>query len=191
VGWAARPIPPCGQSPGGDISRGATARTRSPSARRTAATPTAPRGPQRAEAPGRLPRHGPQDAANQQDRVISARVPRAEYLRDERAGGPRPLRPPARQASRSPGPPPRPSPHPPFPARPAPGNRPGSGRTQGHARSALPRTSSRAPRRLRRPGRGSSVDAAPVRGRPCKADGPAHRSHAPIPVRYASVDSAI
>jgi hypothetical protein len=34
------------------------------------------------------------------------------------------------------------------------------------------------------------VDAAPVRGRPCKADGPAHRSHAPIPVRYASVDPA-
>jgi hypothetical protein len=30
----------------------------------------------------------------------------------------------------------------------------------------------------------------PVRGRPCEADGPAHRSLAPIPVRYASVDPA-
>jgi hypothetical protein len=38
-----------GTSPGGDVSR-ATARTRSPSARRAAAIPTAPRGPQRAEA---------------------------------------------------------------------------------------------------------------------------------------------
>jgi hypothetical protein len=51
----------------------------------------------------------------------------------------------ARQASRSPGPPAQPSPHPSFPGRPAPGNRPGSGRTQGHARSAPPRTSSRTP----------------------------------------------
>ena len=37
---------------------GAAARTRSPSARHAAATPTAPRGPQRAEAPGRLPYPG-------------------------------------------------------------------------------------------------------------------------------------
>ena len=29
----------------------------------------------------------------------------------------------------------------------------------------------------------------PVRGRPCKADGSAHRSRAPIPVRYTSVDA--
>jgi hypothetical protein len=56
----------------------------------------------------------------------------------------RPARmPPARQASRSPGPPTQPSPHPPFPGPPRPGNRPGSGRTQGNARSAQPRTSSR------------------------------------------------
>jgi hypothetical protein len=40
------------------------------------------------------------------------------------------------------------------------------------------------------PVRGSSVVAPPVRGRPRKADGPAHRSLAPIPVRYASVDPA-
>ena len=53
-----------------------------------------------------------------------------------------------------------------LPGRPAPGNRPGSGRTQGHARSARPRTSSR--RNGLRAGlvRGSSVVAAPVRGRP-------------------------
>jgi hypothetical protein len=38
--------------------------------------------------------------------------------------------------------------------------------------------------------RGSSVVAAPVRGRPCKAGGPSHRSLAPIPVRYASVGTA-
>lgn len=37
-------------------------RTRSPSACRAAASPTAPRGPQRAGAPGRLPHHGSQDA---------------------------------------------------------------------------------------------------------------------------------
>jgi hypothetical protein len=30
----------------------------------------------------------PEDLADQQDRVISARVPRAEYLADERPGGP-------------------------------------------------------------------------------------------------------
>jgi hypothetical protein len=77
-----------------------------------------------------------------------------------------------------------------------PGNRPGSRRTQGHARSAQPRTSSRH-NGLRGPlvrdgplVRGPYVPAAPVRGRPCKADGPAHRSQAPIPVRYASVDTA-
>jgi hypothetical protein len=40
------------------------------------------------------------------------------------------------------------------------------------------------------PVRGSSVVAAPVRGRPRKADGPAHRSQVPIPVRYTSVDPA-
>jgi hypothetical protein len=34
------------------------------------------------------------------------------------------------------------------------------------------------------------VVAAPVRGRPFKANGPSHRSQAPIPVRHASVDTA-
>jgi hypothetical protein len=133
-----------GQSPGGDISRGAIARTRSPSARRAAASPTAPRGPQRAEARDRLPHHGPQAAAqaspawarsvtstrtvpspemtatvtvsrgapdrlcrilllkislltDQQHGCVCARVPGAEYLRDERAGGPRPLCPPGKR----------------------------------------------------------------------------------------------
>jgi hypothetical protein len=87
-----------------------------------------------------------------------------EHLRDKSAGGPR--APPARQASRSPGPPPWPSPHPPFPGRPAPGNTPGSGRTQGHARSAQPRTSSRRNGLRADLVRRSSVVAAPVRGRP-------------------------
>jgi hypothetical protein len=41
-----------------------------------------------------------------------------------------------------------PSPRPPFPGRPAPGKPAGSGRTQGHARSAQPRTSSRHKRPL-------------------------------------------
>ena len=77
------------------------------------------------------------DFGHQQDSHVSARVPRAEYLGDQRASGPRPLRPP------------------------------------------------------RTPSVGSSVVAAPVRGRPCKADGSPHRSLAPIFVRYASVDTAI
>ena len=77
-----------------------------------------------------------EDLAHQQDSHVSARVPRAEYLEDERAGGPRPLRPPARQASRCPGPPPWPSPHPPFPARTSPGevSGPPGGHTRMHAR---------------------------------------------------------
>ena len=71
-----------------------------------------PPGSTRAAGPDRIT----EDLADQQDGRISARVPRAEYLTDERTGGPRPA-PPARQASRSPGPS---SPHPPFPGRPAP-----------------------------------------------------------------------
>ena len=54
---------------------------------------------------------------------------------------------------------------------------------------------SRAPQAENRPERtlvrGSSVVAAPVRSRPCQADGSAHRSPVPIFVRYASVDGAI
>jgi hypothetical protein len=51
-------------------------------------------------------------------------------------------------------------------------------RPERQAEHRLPRT----------PPVGSSVPAAPVRGRPCEADGPSHRSQAPLPVRYASVD---
>jgi hypothetical protein len=102
-----------------------------------------------------------------------------------RAARARSARPPGRPASRSPGPPSQPSPHPPFPGRPRPVNQPGSG-----ARSAPPRTSSRYNGPPRTLVRGPSVVAAPVRGRPCKADGPPHRSQAPIPVRYASVAPA-
>jgi hypothetical protein len=53
----------CGQLSGGDISRGAIARTRSLCAILAAASPTAPRGPRRAGAPVRLRRHGRQAAA--------------------------------------------------------------------------------------------------------------------------------
>jgi len=77
-----------------------------------------------------------------------------------------------------------------LPRPPRPGNRPGSGRTQGNARSTPLYTSSRHTASAA-PVRGPSVVAAPVRGRPCKADGPAHRSEAPIPVRYTSVHTAI
>jgi hypothetical protein len=53
-----------------------------------------------------------EDLADQQDSHVPARVPRAEHLRDEGTGGPAPA-PPARQASRSPGPLPQTSVHPP------------------------------------------------------------------------------
>jgi hypothetical protein len=119
-----------------------------------------------------------EDLADQQGSRVSARVPGAEYLRDERAGGTRPLRPPGERHTL---PDRQPSHHRtrPSPAAPPPGNQPGSGRTQGNARSAPPSTSSRHNGPSRTLVRGSSVVAAPVRGRPCKADGPAHRSLAP------------
>jgi len=151
-----------------------------------------PPGSTRAAGPDRIT----EDLADQQDGRISARVPRAEYLTDERTGGPRPA-PPARQASRSPGPS---SPHPPFPGRPSPAalpRPPCPGKPAGQRADAETCTLSSAanvkpctgppPRTLVR---GPSVVAAPVRGRPCKADGPSHRSLAPIPVRYTSVDTA-
>jgi hypothetical protein len=99
--------------------------------------------------------------------------------------------PPARQASCSPGPPPWPSPRtcpspPPRPGKPA-GQRADAGTcTLSSAANVKPHTGP-PPRTLVR---GSSVVAVPVRGRPCKADGPPHGSLAPIPVRYASVDPA-
>jgi hypothetical protein len=106
-----------------------------------------------------------EDLADQQDGHISARVPRAEYLTHELAGGPRPLRPPGKRHA-------LPDRHPghhrttPFPGRPRPGKPAGQGRTQGNGRSALPRTSSRHNGPSRPLVRGSSVVAAPVRGRP-------------------------
>jgi len=83
-----------------------------------------------------------EDRADQQDGHIPARVPRAEYL-TECPGGPRPLRPPGKRHAL---PDRQPSHHRtrPSPAAPPPGHQPGSGRTQGNARSARPRTSSRA-----------------------------------------------
>jgi hypothetical protein len=50
-------------------------------------------GSTRAGVPDRITK----DLAHQQDRHIPARVPGAEYLRDERAGSPRPLRPPGKR----------------------------------------------------------------------------------------------
>jgi hypothetical protein len=79
------------------------ARTRSPAARRAAASPTAPQALLRAEARDRdrllgstraaMPDAVAEDLADQQDSHVPARMPGTEYLRDERAGGPRPPRP--------------------------------------------------------------------------------------------------
>ncbi len=64
-----------------------------------------------------------EDLADQQDSHVPARVPGAEHLRDERAGGPRPLRPPGKRHAL---PDRRPAiSAPAFPGRPAPGNRAG------------------------------------------------------------------
>ncbi len=65
-------------------------------------------GSSRAAVPDRIT----EDLADQQDRVISARVSGAEYLANERAGRHAPA-PPALQASRSPGPLPQTLVHPP------------------------------------------------------------------------------
>ncbi len=129
-----------------------------------------------------------EDLADQQDGHIPARVPGAEYLRDERAGGPRPLRPPGKRHAL---PDRQPSHHRTRPSPAAPPRE--TGRAAGGRRDMHAQLS-----RERQAGttasadlvRGSSVVAAPVRGRPCKADGSPHRSQAPIPVRYASVDTA-
>jgi hypothetical protein len=78
-----------------------------------------------------------EDFADQQDSRVSARMPRPQYLTHEQARGPRPLRPPGKRHAL---PNRRPSHHRtrPSPAASPPGNRPGSGRTQGNARSAPP-----------------------------------------------------
>ena len=79
-----------GPSPGADVSR-TIARTRSPSARHAAATPTAPQGPQRAEVPGRLLLHdrqgaapAPQDRSDRRPRP-GPRRPRPDRDRDRLA----------------------------------------------------------------------------------------------------------
>ena len=189
---------------------------RSPSARRAAASPTAPQGPQRSEARARLPPHAPQDAtpaspagavgdldpdnavpgndrdrdrlarstragvpdavaedlADQQDGRVSARVPGAEYLRDECAGGTRPLHPPASVTL---------------------------SQTALDISTAFP--AARAPRKSRGlPGGHTGMDARlggkrqarapPGTGTGTPTSGYPHRSLAPLPVRYASVDPA-
>jgi hypothetical protein len=73
-------------------------------------------GSTRAAVPDRIT----EDLADQQDGHIPARVPGGRVPQRRTYGRPAPA-PPARQASRSPGPPAQPSPHPPFPGRPAPG----------------------------------------------------------------------
>jgi hypothetical protein len=76
-------------------------------------------------------------------------------------------------------------PRPPRPGKPA-GQRADAGKcTLSSAPNVKPYTGLRGP-----PSVDSSVPAAPVRGRPCKADGSPHRSQAPIFVRYTSVDTA-
>jgi hypothetical protein len=79
---------------------GAAARTRSPSARHAAATPTASRGPQRAEAPGRLPHPGqrgtapaPQGRCDRSPPHGTRPSPRADRDRDRPARSPRPAMP--------------------------------------------------------------------------------------------------
>ena len=147
---------------GRDVSR-AAARTRSPSARHAAATPTAPRGPPQLKPPAafRIPASRAQlrhlraaaighlhtdkavpradrdrdrparsarpampdtiaeQLAHQQGGVIPARVPGTEHPACERAGDPRPLRPPGHRHA-LPDPPAQPSAHPPSPAAPPP-----------------------------------------------------------------------
>jgi hypothetical protein len=114
---------------------------------------------------------------DQQDSHICARVPGAEYLTHERAGGPRPLRPPARPASvtlsrtASPAITAPALPRPPRPGKPA-GQRADAGKcTLSSAVNVKPAHGLRGPCPwlVRRRG--------PVHGRPRKADGPSHRSH--------------
>jgi len=130
-----------------------------------------------------------EDLAHQQDRHIPRTGAPARAPQRRTCGRPAPA-PPAGKRHALPDRPPSHHRTCSTPGRPAPGNRPGSGRTQGNARSAPPRTSSPVHRPPRTPSVDSSVPAAPVRGRPRKADGSPHRSQAPIPVRYASVDTA-
>ncbi len=114
-----------------------------------------------------------EDLADQQDSRVSARVPRPQYLTDERARGPRTLRPSRKRH----GLPDRPPSHQRtrLPGRPRPGK--SRGPPGGH--------------RDGRPTRGqTSRQSTPGTGTGTQSSGYPHRSLAPIPVRHASVDPA-
>ena len=119
-----------------------------------------------------------EDLADQQDGHIPARVPGAEYLTDEPAGGTRPLRSPGKrhglpdrypshQCTRLPG-------------RPRPGKRAGRRADTPDARPTRRRASSR-----------HTPPARPVRAVRGRPSGYADRPTGTKPVRYASVDGAI
>src|SRR3984957_20940268 len=116
--------------------------------------------------------------AHQQGGVIPARVPGTEHPDCERAGDPRPLRPPGHRHAL---PDLRPShQRTRLPRPPAPGKSPGpAGRVYGNARLTQRRTPSR-----------NTRPARPVRGCPWKADGAHRPSWRPDAVRYVSVDTA-
>jgi hypothetical protein len=118
-----------------------------------------------------------EDLADQQDSHIHARVPRAEYLRDERTGGTRALRPPGKRHG-------LPDRYPShqctaFPAALVPGNRAGRRADTPDARPTQRRASS-----LHTP------PARPVRAVRGKPSGYTDRHSGPKPVRYTSVDTA-
>jgi hypothetical protein len=123
-----------------------------------------------------------------QQLASGARISRKHFTLRGRAPRPRThgrpvLAPPARQASRSPGPPAQPSGHPPSRPPSSPEKITRAGRTHGDARP----TRRRASRRNKPPDR-APADHARARSGP--ASGHAHRSLAAIPVRYMSVDPA-
>src|SRR6185437_5177296 len=121
--------------------------------------------------------------AHQQDRRISALVPRAEHFAHEclpsRARSAHPARVTLSRAA---------APAITAPALPSPPretSRAAGGRRDMHAQLRPERQAGPTG-----PSRTSSVVGPPVRGRPCKADGSPHRSQVPNFVRYASVDPA-
>jgi hypothetical protein len=128
---------------------------------------TVPRADRDRDCPARSARPAMPDTiaeqlAHQQGSVIPARMPRTEHPAHERAGDPRPLRPPGQRHAlpdHRPGHQ-RTRPSPPTPPR---GSHRAAGRTHGDARSTHRRASSR-----------NTLSARPVRGCPWKADG-AHR----------------
>jgi|GEM_PF-3909801 len=109
-----------------------------------------------------------EELAHQQDGRIPARVTGAEHPAYERTGDPRPLRPPARQASRSPGPPAQPSRHPPSRPPSSPGNHAGRADTRGCTPDSAAHV---------------KPEHAPGPGTRTPSSGYAHRSLAPVPVR--------